>query len=148
VFVYSWEDNNSETFDITLQGSVVARGHVSGSAGHWEKLGPWVTNITNGTLAVSAAGGDANLSGIEVWRMSVATRTRPLVNDLLKPVHFSIRLFANGMGGKRFLQSIPSSTMVTIATIDGRVLIRSRASELMNQKALVSTKNLLVARLQ
>jgi hypothetical protein len=68
VYLYVWEDNESVTFDITLNGSVVQGGVKSGSAGQWKKLGPWTTPVTHGRIEVTCSPADANLSGIEVWR--------------------------------------------------------------------------------
>ena len=68
VFVYAWEDNNSETLTFELNGRVVLRNHASGQAGEWHRLGPWTVDVSDGTVDVTASGGAANLSGIEVWR--------------------------------------------------------------------------------
>lgn len=70
VFLYVWEDNVPQTFDISLEGQIVRAGYSSGSAGHWEKLGPWIADITDGTIGITCSPGDANLSGIEVWTLS------------------------------------------------------------------------------
>jgi hypothetical protein len=37
-------------------------------AGDWRRLGPWTVKVTDGAIDLRARGGDANLSGIEVWR--------------------------------------------------------------------------------
>jgi len=70
VYLYVWEDNVSQTFDIFINGNHVRQGYVSGPAGHWERLGPWMVDVTNGTITVECSPGDANLSGIELWRLS------------------------------------------------------------------------------
>ena len=67
VYLTVWEDNNSASFDIRLEGSLVRGGYQSGSGGRWERLGPWPATISDGTLDLTA-GPDANLSGIELWR--------------------------------------------------------------------------------
>jgi mono/diheme cytochrome c family protein len=70
VFLYVWEDNHSEQFDLLVNGRTVLDKFHSGSAGSWRKLGPWPASVTGGKLTVSARGpghGAANLSGIEVW---------------------------------------------------------------------------------
>jgi len=67
VFVYVWEDNQSERFDLLLNGQKVVEGFHSGSAGMWKKLGPWKCEAVGGKIKIAAQGGDANLSGIEVW---------------------------------------------------------------------------------
>jgi hypothetical protein len=68
VFLYVWEDNNSETYDVSLNGRPVLKDHQSGAMGHWEKLGPWVTDVRNGTILITSIGGAANFSGVEVWK--------------------------------------------------------------------------------
>lgn len=68
VYLYVWEDNNAETFNITLEGQTVQSNYNSGSAGHWDRLGPFNANITDGTIDVGTTGGTANLSGIEIWQ--------------------------------------------------------------------------------
>jgi hypothetical protein len=68
VFLYIWEDNNAETMDLLVQGKEVVKGYNSGSAGHWDRLGPWTAVVTNGTLEVRSTGGDANFSGVEIWK--------------------------------------------------------------------------------
>lgn len=70
VFLYAWEDNNPETFSISLNGKEVLAGFVSGSAGMWKKLGPWRTNVADGKLHLTTKGGHANLSGLEIWQGS------------------------------------------------------------------------------
>ena len=67
VLLYVWEDNNSETFDVLLNEQTVLKQFHSGTAGQWKKLGPWKTDARNGTIKLSARGGAANFSGIEVW---------------------------------------------------------------------------------
>lgn len=68
LFVYVWEDNNSETFSISLNGREVLADFVSGTAGMWRKLGPWRTTAENGSLRLTTKGGHANLSGLEIWQ--------------------------------------------------------------------------------
>ncbi len=70
VYLYTWEDNGSITFDITLEGNLVADNYVSGPAGTWAKLGPWRTTISDGTLAITASNGAGNLSGLEVHKVT------------------------------------------------------------------------------
>jgi hypothetical protein len=67
VCVYVWEDNQSAKFDLLLDGEVVVKDYQSGPAGTWRRLGPWKAPVVSGTLKISARGGDANLSGIELW---------------------------------------------------------------------------------
>lgn len=69
VWLYVWEDNQPATFDVLLQGARVAEKVASGPAGRWQKLGPWTAEARDGALRVTCSPGDANLSGIEVWRL-------------------------------------------------------------------------------
>ncbi|MCU0719399.1 MAG: DUF1549 domain-containing protein, partial [Pirellula sp.] len=67
VFAYVWEDNDPEQYAIQLNGKTVVARHNSGTRGEWKRLGPWKTHAKNGSLKLSANGGAANFSGIEVW---------------------------------------------------------------------------------
>jgi len=70
VFLYVWEDNHSEQFDLLLNGRPVLEKFHSGAAGAWRRLGPWTASPVEGRLTVAArtpSHGAANLSGIEVW---------------------------------------------------------------------------------
>lgn len=68
VYLYVWEDNFSVTYNVSLEGSVVQSGHSSGAGGRWDRLGPWTRDIADGAINVTCSAGDANLSGLEVWR--------------------------------------------------------------------------------
>ena len=73
VFLYFWEDNDPQTFSVSLQGKTVAKDVYSGSGGEWKRLGPWPVDVSDGNIELTYAGGHANLSGIEVWKGSVPT---------------------------------------------------------------------------
>ncbi|QDA59510.1 PA14 domain-containing protein [Hymenobacter jejuensis] len=68
VFLYVWEDNSPATFGIHLENKLVVAEHNSGEAGQWSKLGPFRAEVSDGNLTVRTTGGDANLSGIELWQ--------------------------------------------------------------------------------
>jgi hypothetical protein len=68
LFLYVWEDNSPETFSIAVNGRTVVANYNSGSAGHWERLGPWYTSAREGKIVVTSRGGVANFSGVEVWK--------------------------------------------------------------------------------
>ena len=68
VYAYVWEETRSTTFTVRLNGQVVLRDYRSGPAGRWRRLGPWIVAPKDGKLTLTGAGGDANFSGIEVWR--------------------------------------------------------------------------------
>ncbi len=84
VYIYVWEETSPTRFDVSLNGREMLRGFSSGSAGRWHRLGPWTVQVgkpgagadeqapDGGTIRVVATGGDANLSGIEVWRQDTA----------------------------------------------------------------------------
>jgi hypothetical protein len=70
IFLYVWEDNHSEQFDLLVNDKPVLEKFHSGSAGAWKKLGPWKCESAKGKLKISArcpSHGAANLSGLEVW---------------------------------------------------------------------------------
>ena len=67
VLLYVWEDNDPQTYTVSLEGAEVAKGVNSGPGGSWQRLGPWHVNVTDGTIELTSAGGHANFSGIEVW---------------------------------------------------------------------------------
>ena len=67
VFVYVWEDNDPQTFTLSLEGKPVATVN-SGKGGTWQKLGPWKVEVKDGTLDLTSSGGHANLSGVEIWK--------------------------------------------------------------------------------
>lgn len=71
VFLYVWEDNFSTTYSVMLEGQTVQSNYSSGSGGHWDRLGPWNVHITDGSIDVACTAGDANLSGLEVWQVSL-----------------------------------------------------------------------------
>ena len=68
VYAYVWEETESATFTIRLGGQVVQRDYQSGPPGRWRRLGPWITEVADGKITLTAAGGAANFSGIEIWR--------------------------------------------------------------------------------
>jgi hypothetical protein len=70
VYLYVWEDNAPVNFDVRLQDKLVQQNVHSGNAGEWKRLGPWTTSVIDGTLRVLCSAGDANLSGIELWKLS------------------------------------------------------------------------------
>jgi hypothetical protein len=72
VYMYTWEDNGAQTFDVLLQGQVVLASYNSGANGHWERLGPWPVDVGAGTIAITTlpttGPAFANLCGVEIWR--------------------------------------------------------------------------------
>ena len=77
VYLYVWEDNAPQTFEIQLNGRQVRKDYSSGQGGHWDRLGPWVVDVKN-EMELTAIGGHANLSGIEIWRGRLSETDNPL----------------------------------------------------------------------
>lgn len=70
MFAHIFEDNRSEKLDFRLAGRLMHRGYATGDAGRWQRLGPWVARIADGSLELTAEGGAANLAGIELWKLN------------------------------------------------------------------------------
>lgn len=68
IVLYAWEDNDSTTYDVQISGQTVLRDNRSGSAGSWQRLGPWLARPVDGQIVLSSEGGHANWSGIEIWK--------------------------------------------------------------------------------
>lgn len=73
VYVYVWEDNYSTTYDLILEGRKIGT-YSSGTKGSWKRISLGTTTITDGTIVVTALGGEPCLSGIEVWKSSATAR--------------------------------------------------------------------------
>ena len=67
VCLYVWEDNDSTSFSVTVNDQKSLENYSSGPGGTWKRLGPWKTRPVKGVIRITAKGGDANLSGIELW---------------------------------------------------------------------------------
>ncbi|TGE24819.1 PKD domain-containing protein [Hymenobacter aquaticus] len=74
VYLYVWEDNNAEIYTIRLEGQIVQANYNSGTAGHWDRLGPYTAAITDGAINIALSGGWANFSGMEVWQQNPAAK--------------------------------------------------------------------------
>lgn len=84
LFLYVWEDNNSETYSVSVNGQLVKSQHQSGSAGHWDKLGPWPVSLHKaGSIIITSQGGAANFSGVELWRGDYDGLGKPISEDEL-----------------------------------------------------------------
>lgn len=70
VFAHIIEDNRSEKISFRLEGRFVQRNYASGDAGHWQRLGPWVAPVNDGSLDLTSEGGAANLAGVELWKFN------------------------------------------------------------------------------
>lgn len=89
IVAYVWEDNQRTEFRVMLNNVQMIERLSSGGAGKWQKLGPWTVTIAqgnhNGTIKLSARGGDANFSGIELWQGRGPIPAPPPVDFNLKP---------------------------------------------------------------
>jgi hypothetical protein len=68
LFAYVWEDNNSERYNVSVNGREVVHDFNSGAAGEWHRLGPWKATAESGAIRVTTQGGAANFSGVEIWK--------------------------------------------------------------------------------
>ncbi len=68
VFLYVWEDNDSETYSVLLNDRQVEASYTSGAAGQWARLGPWYVEVSDQPIVLTSQGGTANFSGVEIWR--------------------------------------------------------------------------------
>ena len=88
VYLYVLEDDWSQTMGVTLEGQVVASNVSTGSAGQWQRLGPWRVAVNDGTLNLATTGnGWITVPGFEVWQVggSTATPTATRTNTLVPP---------------------------------------------------------------
>jgi hypothetical protein len=76
----------------------------SGPAGTWKKLGPYLVNLSDGTINVSTSGGHANVSGIEIW----SGQPQPVVNQ--PPVVANAIANQSATAGTTFSFTFPSNT--------------------------------------
>ncbi|WP_442509280.1 PSD1 and planctomycete cytochrome C domain-containing protein [Novipirellula sp. SH528] len=81
VFLYVWEDNRAETYEIRVDGKQVVSRFNSGGAGMWQKLGPWYVDVSKGSIELTSKGGAANFSGIELWRGKHDGSNDPPITD-------------------------------------------------------------------
>ena len=70
VFLWVFEDNNSVTFSVSVNGRSVLSDRRSGAAGTWQRLDLGLVTVSNGRLAIQGnLSSDAlNICAIEVWR--------------------------------------------------------------------------------
>jgi hypothetical protein len=67
VYLYTWEDNLSHTYSVTLEGKTILSNQRSGDAGSWKSHGPFNVRTSDGTLLLTTTG-HVNISGIELWK--------------------------------------------------------------------------------
>ena len=76
VYAYVWEETSPETIHVSLNGKVVAGDVHTGTAGEWQRLGPWYVDVPKGAIEITSKGGAANFSGIEIWRRTAEEKKR------------------------------------------------------------------------
>lgn len=74
VYLYVWESQGPQTYDVLLDGKTVQTQYSSGPAGSWDRLGPWPVEVSGGSIEVRVSGGPAHLSGLEVWRVGAGAK--------------------------------------------------------------------------
>ena len=69
VYLWTFEDSNSLTATISVEGTVVGT-YTSGQAGSWQRLGPYPAALADGNIQVrfQCANDVAFVSGIEIWQ--------------------------------------------------------------------------------
>ena len=70
VYAYVWEETSPETIHVSLNGKEAAGGVYTGTAGEWQRLGPWYVTVGKGAIEITSKGGAANVSGIEIWKQT------------------------------------------------------------------------------
>ncbi|NVO32576.1 Ig-like domain-containing protein [Hymenobacter lapidiphilus] len=131
VYLYIWENDSPVTVNVLVEGKTVRSGYSTGNAGHWERLGPFATNVTDGTLNVATTGGNVNLAGLEIYQGSGAAGTGTvLAASASSSISLgALRLYPNPTVASMQLQ-LPVTTAeeveVGIYTIQGVSLSRQR----------------------
>ncbi len=72
IYLYNWEDNATAQFSILVEGQQVATNVKSGAKGTWKRLGPYRVNVRDTQLNLRFTGGDANISGLELYKLESA----------------------------------------------------------------------------
>jgi hypothetical protein len=90
VYVYTWLDwsnPNPDTISVSLEGQTVQSGIRLTGLGEWRRLGPYRAAIHDGAINITSSGGIANLSGVEVYRVTEggsAMAAAPLIQPTLE----------------------------------------------------------------
>ena len=123
VYAYVWEDNNPETFSLSVEGAQVASNLSTGAAGSWAKLGPYTTTVSDGTLQLTTTGGTVNLSGVEVWAQAPAGRHAAAATSLGASVALpgSPNLYPNPLVGSQ-AQVLVEATLAEADDVQVQVL--------------------------
>ncbi len=128
VFVYTWEDNDPQTFSLRVENKTVHHDYHTGTPGTWKKHGPYETTITDGSINVAALGGTANFSGIEIWRVEEAGSGRVVANQAAGSDD-GLHAFPNPSRDRLFVQTVVPVAQVQstqVADPQGKVYLTNR----------------------
>ena len=89
VSIWTWEDTLVESFGVNMEGAPVdGLGRVSTVPGEWRILGPFTTDVNDGTLNIESTDtGAANFSAIKIDRV---VRQAPVVSDRIAAVPYAL----------------------------------------------------------
>jgi len=144
VFIYVWEDNYSTNYWIDLEGKQIVYNYESGTKGTWGKIGPFRVAVSDGQINLQAYGGDANISGIAVYKyygtIPAAIVTSPFAtsNEVIVG-KTGIRAFPNSISNEvrlSFNEKTEGKASVTLLDFAGNVLQRLE-TEVKNGSTLV-----------
>ncbi len=126
LFVYVWEDNNNERFDLLVNERVVQRGFESGVGGSWKRLGPFVAQRSDGILKITTQGGAANLSGVEIWAAEGELPSADAAAFAAKPSEEQLAFFEKRIRPV-LVQNCYECHSAESKTVEGGLLLDSRA---------------------
>jgi chitinase len=69
VYIYvvkDWSPSRPYNVDLFLEGQQLTT-ITTGSAGEWQRVGPFPVRVTDGALTIRTRGGVLNIAGIEIW---------------------------------------------------------------------------------
>ena len=95
VLLYVWEDDRSARYEIHLNGATVVERFDSGHPGQWQRLGPWKVAVSDGRIQITASGGQANLSGLEIWQGDGEVPLPNFSGFVIKPTDEQLAFFEN-----------------------------------------------------
>ncbi len=52
VYLWVWEDNSPETYSVSMESKPILTNHNSGTAGHWDRLGPYTVRVDDGITSL------------------------------------------------------------------------------------------------
>ena len=139
VYVWVFEDNQSLNATLSINGNVVLASYNTGSAGHWDRLGPYLTTVSNGTIQVeyrcNTQDDTGFLSGVEVW-LKPPTAPTNLTASLsqLRYVNLAWTDRSNNETGFQVERSTNGTTFAVITTTAANVTSYSDSSVAMGQR--------------